>query len=62
MLTRDSNNGVFVIYDISNNAITKAVDIGQVGTEWTVAGFGDISSRAGETDMLMRDASAKRGT
>jgi hypothetical protein len=56
MLMRDSNNGVFVVYDISNDAITKATDIGQVGLEWTVAGFGDFSGRSGETDMLMRDS------
>jgi hypothetical protein len=30
--------------------------VGQVGLEWTVAGFGDFSSRSGETDMLMRDS------
>jgi hypothetical protein len=56
MLMRDSNNGVFVVYDIKDNAITKATDMGQVGSEWTVAGFGDFSGRSGETDMLMRNS------
>ena len=33
-----------------------AAAMGQVGLEWTVAGFGDFSSRASETDMLMRNS------
>jgi hypothetical protein len=28
------------LYDISHNAITSAASMGQVGLEWTVAGFG----------------------
>ena len=28
----------------------------QVGLEWTVAGFGDFSTRPNETDMLMRNS------
>ena len=38
MLMRNSNTGQFEIYDISNNAITSAASMGQVGTEWQVAG------------------------
>ena len=30
--------------------------MGQVGLEWTVAGFGDFSGNANETDMLMRNS------
>ena len=30
--------------------------MGQVGLEWQVAGFGDFSTRANETDMLMRNS------
>jgi hypothetical protein len=30
--------------------------MGAVGTEWTVAGFGDFSGNPNETDMLMRDS------
>ena len=29
--------------------------MGQVGLEWSVAGFGDFSTRPNETDMLMRN-------
>ena len=56
MLMRDSNNGNFEVYDISNNTITFAAPMGQVGMEWTIAGFGDFSGRANETDMLMRNS------
>src|SRR5665213_4383082 len=30
--------------------------MGQVGLEWTIAGFGDFSGNANETDMLMRNS------
>ena len=30
--------------------------MGQVGLEWSIAGFGDFSTRANETDMLMRNS------
>ncbi len=30
--------------------------MGQVGPEWTIAGFGDFSGNANETDMLMRNS------
>jgi hypothetical protein len=56
MLMRNSNTGAFEVYDIGNNQITFATSMGQVGLEWTVAGFGDFSGRAGETDMLMRNS------
>jgi hypothetical protein len=53
---RDSITGAFEIYDISHNTITSAVAMGAVGSEWTVAGFGDLSSKPGESDMLMRSS------
>ena len=56
MLMRNSNSGAFEVYDISNNTITFSAPMGQVGLEWTVAGFGDFSTRANETDMLMRNS------
>jgi len=57
MLMRNSATGQFQVYDISNNTITFAAPMGQVGPEWQVAGFGDFSGRANETDMLMRNSS-----
>ena len=52
---RNNNTGQFEIYDISNNQITSAAPMGQVGLEWSVVGFGDFSGNANETDMLMRN-------
>ena len=54
MLMRNKNTGAFEIYDISNNAITSAAAMGQVGLEWSVVGFGPING-AGASDMLMRN-------
>jgi hypothetical protein len=54
MLMRNRNTGAFEIYDISNNAITSAGPMGQVGLEWSVVGFGPING-AGSSDMLMRN-------
>ena len=53
---RNSNTGAFEIYDISSNQITRADGMGQVGLEWQIAGFGDFSGNANETDMLMRNS------
>jgi hypothetical protein len=55
MLMRNGSTGQFEVYDITNNTITFAAGMGQVGLEWTVAGFGDFSGNANETDMLMRN-------
>jgi len=60
MILRDGNTGAFEVYDISNNTITSAASlavtypIGTVALQWAVAGFGDFSGNADETDMLMR--------
>jgi hypothetical protein len=42
------------LYDINNNRITGASQIGQVGLEWKVAGFGDFNGD-GTTDMMLRN-------
>ena len=44
--------------NVSNNNITNSVALGQIGLEWAVTGFGDFSSRAGETDMVMRNSNS----
>ena len=47
MLMRDNNTGAFEVYDISNNTITSpAQPMGQVGLEWSIAGFGNSSGNA----------------
>jgi hypothetical protein len=56
MLMRDSNNGQFELYDISNNQFTGFHNMGNVGLEWSVVGFGNFSGNANETDMLMRNS------
>jgi len=55
MVLRNTNTGAFEVYDISHNAITNAAPMGTVGTEWTVAGFGNFSGNPGETDMVLRN-------
>src|SRR5262245_10092836 len=54
-LLRNSKTGGFEVYDISNNNITNAGLLGNVGLDWQVMGFGNFSSR-GETDMILRNA------
>jgi len=54
MLLRNSSTGAFEIYDISNNRITSAASMGQVGLEWQIVGFGAFGLNPGEGDMLMR--------
>ena len=54
LLLRNSS-GTLEVYDVANNTLTGNVTLGEIGTEWAVVGLGDFSSRAGETDMLMRD-------
>lgn len=56
MLMRNSNTGEFEVYDVSNNQVTFAGSMGQVGLEWQTVGFGDFSGHANETDMLMRNS------
>jgi len=60
ILREDSGTlaGSFEVYDVSNNNITNSAAMGQVGMEWQVSGFGDFSSRGGETDMLMRNSNS----
>ena len=56
MMLRNSSTGGFEEYNIRNNVITTAANIGAVGLNWQVAGFGDFSTDPNETDMLLRNA------
>jgi len=38
MLMRNSNSGVFTLYDIGNNTVTGTAPMGQVGLEWSISG------------------------
>ena len=40
MVMRNTNTGVFEVYDIANNQITSAAPMGQVGLQWSVDGIG----------------------
>jgi hypothetical protein len=55
ILLRNANTGGFEVYDVSNNNITRAAFLGNVGLDWQVMGFGNFSS-FGETDMILRNA------
>jgi hypothetical protein len=44
MVLRDGNTGAFEAYDIANNQVTATASLGQVGLDWTVAGFAPFSS------------------
>ena len=58
MLMQNTNTGAFEVYDIRNNQIVSAGGMGQVGLQWTVAGFADYSGNANETDLLMRNSAS----
>jgi hypothetical protein len=38
MLMRNSNTGAFELFNISNNTITPATGMGQIGLEWSISG------------------------
>jgi hypothetical protein len=52
----DGVEGAFAVYDIRNNTVISVNNLGQLGLAWQVAGFGDFSGIADETDMLMRNS------
>src|SRR5689334_22487636 len=55
MMLRERNTGQFEVYDIRNNAITSAFNIGTVGPDFQVAGFGAFHA-PGASDMVLRNA------
>ena len=52
MLMRNSNTGAFELYDISNNAITLATGMGQVGMEWSISGVSSSPAGAPPSTQL----------
>ena len=54
MILRRSD-GSYEIYDIGNNSILAAYSLGQVGSDYKVAGLGDFDGRD-TTDMLLRSS------
>jgi hypothetical protein len=58
LLLRNSDTGAFEIYNISNNKLSGPVtlnSLSMLGPDWQVAGVGDFSSMANETDLLLRN-------
>jgi hypothetical protein len=55
MIMRHGSDGQYYIYDIGNNAILAPYKLGQVGTDWTVAGLGGFFSND-TNDMLLRNS------
>jgi hypothetical protein len=51
----DGVEGAFVVYDIRNNTVISVQNLFQAGFQWTVAGFGNFSGNANETDMILRN-------
>src|SRR5262249_8573992 len=56
MILRHGADGKYEIYDLGNNAILVAAQLGQVGTDWQFAGLGGFFGND-TTDMLLRSAS-----
>src|SRR5262249_32638128 len=54
MILRNTN-GTYEIYDIGNNTILAAFQLGQVGTDWGFVGLGGFFGND-TTDMLLRNA------
>jgi hypothetical protein len=54
-IMRDASNGDYEIYGIGSNSILTATGLGQIGTEWQVAGLGDFSG-SDTSDMLARNS------
>jgi hypothetical protein len=54
MMLRSTTSGQFELYDIVNNKITSAFNIGTVGPDFQVAGFGPFHA-AGASDMILRN-------
>jgi serralysin len=57
MVLRNKNTGKFELYNISNNSITSASNLGTVGLTFQVAGFGDFNAD-GTTDMMLRSTTS----
>jgi hypothetical protein len=55
MILRHGADGLYEIYDLGNNTILAAFQLGQVGTDWRFVGLGGFFGND-TTDMLLRNA------
>src|SRR6266566_4485683 len=56
MILRHGSDGLYEIYDIGNNAILAAYQLGQVGTDWAFVTLGGFFG-SDTTDMILRNSS-----
>jgi hypothetical protein len=56
ILSNASAGGFYEIYDLGNNAVLAAYQLGQVGSNWQYAGLGGFFDND-TTDMLLRNSS-----
>jgi len=54
MMLRSATSGQFEVYDIVNNQIASAFNVGTVGLNFQVAGFGAFHA-PGASDMVLRN-------
>jgi hypothetical protein len=57
MILRHGADGKYEIYDLGNNTILAAFQLGQVGTDWRFVGLGGFFGND-TTDMLLRNANS----
>jgi hypothetical protein len=57
MILRHGADGLYEIYDLGNNTILAAFQLGQVGTDWKFVGLGGFFGND-TTDMLLRNANS----
>src|SRR6185437_10959050 len=56
LIMRDGDNGDYEIYDIGDNSILGAAELGQIGLQWQVAGVGGFNG-SDTSDMILREDS-----
>jgi hypothetical protein len=57
MLLRNVNSGGLELYDISNNQITGAFFLGNVGLDWQFAGIAPVHA-PGASDLVLRNVNS----
>jgi hypothetical protein len=57
LILRDGGNGDYEIYNLGGNAILAAGPLGQVGTDWQVAGVGAFDA-PDTSDMILRNSNS----
>src|SRR5437879_1416677 len=63
MVLRNTNTGTFEVYDISNNQLTGAASLGQVGNEFQLGGFAadPLTASMGDSSQVAQLVQAMAG-